>query len=760
MLGGTFTGYGGFVVHPLIKEKTIQWRDYQIELAQAALSVNSLITLPTGLGKTVVATLIIAEELRSNEAGWILFLAPTKPLCLQHSETLRRTLNLKDDEIELWTGEIPSAQRHTSFRILVCTPQLMFNELASQRLSLKDLNLLVLDEAHRGIGEYAYVPIVQIYAQQRHDYHVVGFTASPGSPERLEEMANSLRLEKLLIKSDEDMSVRKYIQKVTPHLLPVRPSPFMADARALLVSQLEEELSKPGMRELISTNRPSFRRITEVMAQMSKRAASERDYRLLQIVKSLASARRILMALERLDLGGASLFLDFMESQLRRSERGGAPKSLKQTMRSQRITQAIELAKMQVSLDPPNPKLEMLEQILNKEVSSRGRKVIVFVSYRLSADEIVSYLSRRGHIRTTLLLGQRASSGFGGMTQKQQQAAIDKFKRGGCDVLIATQVGEEGLDIFGADAIVFYDNTPSAIRFVQRIGRTARFFPGDAYILYFSGTSDERYLWIAKRRESSMKKLIKAIAADRRPQAEKKKPRGDLSGFLAEETEPQKIRILVDERERQSSVTQELTKMGALLEFKTLQVGDYIVSEDIIIERKTTKDFSVSIIDGRLFSQASQMRELYTLPVVLIEGENLFAVAGIHPNALRGAIISLVVDFQIPVIQAGSAAETASYIYRIAEREQLEKKKFPRIRGENKPPTLRQMKIFVVSGLPFVERTTAEKLLEKFTAPIKTFNASIAELMDVEGIGKVKASKIKEVLETETQKQEEKESDS
>ncbi len=759
MSGAVFTESGGFVVHPLIMEKTVQWRDYQIELALSALNVSSLITLPTGLGKTIIAALVTAHKLWSDKSGWVLLLAPTKPLCLQHFENLQRILNLNGDEIALWTGEIPIRQRHKSFRLLICTPQLIFNELASQRLSLGDLSLLILDEAHRGVRDYAYVPIVQIYARQRGEHHIVGFTASPGSPQRLAEMATNLKLEKLLIKSEEDASVRKYIQKITPHLLPVQLSPFMSEIRDLLLAQLQEELSKPGIKELISTNRPSFRRITEAMAQVSKRAASEHDYRLLEMVKSLASARRILMALERLDLGGASLFLDFVESQLRRSERGGAPKSLKKVMHSQRISQAIELAKMQVSLDPPNPKLSMLEQILNKEVSVNGKKVIIFVSYRLSADEIMTYLSRKGQIRVTQLIGQRVSSGLGGMTQREQKRAIDEFKHGDYDVLIATQVGEEGLDIFGADAIIFYDNTPSAIRFVQRIGRTARFFPGDAYILYFSGTSDERYLWIARRRESSMKRLIKTIATDRGPETERKRtPKGDLSGFLTKEAEPEKVKVIVDERERQSGVTQELAKLGALLEFKTLDIGDYIVSEDIIIERKTTKDFSVSIIDGRLFSQAGQMKELYALPVVLIEGEDLFSVTGVHPNAIRGALISLIVDFQIPVIQAASSSETASYIFRIAEREQLEKKRFPRIRGEKKPPSLKQMQMYVVSGLPFVERTTARKLLEKFRTPLNVFNASASDLMEVEGIGKIKASKIKEVLETEA-KEEETESD-
>ena len=717
MSGAVFTESGGFVVHPLIMEKTVQWRDYQIELALSALNVSSLITLPTGLGKTIIAALVTAHKLWSDKGGWVLLLAPTKPLCLQHFENLQRILNLNGDEIALWTGEIPIRQRHKSFRLLICTPQLIFNELASQRLSLGDLSLLILDEAHRGVRDYAYVPIVQIYARQRGEHHTVGFTASPGSPQRLAEMASNLKLEKLLIKSEEDASVRKYIQKITPHLLPVQLSPFMSEIRDLLLAQLQEELSKPGIKELISTNRPSFRRITEAMAQVSK------------------------------------------ESQLRRSERGGAPKSLKMVMHSQRISQAIELAKMQVSLDPPNPKLSMLEQILNKEVSVNGKKVIIFVSYRLSADEIMTYLSRKGQIRVTQLIGQRVSSGLGGMTQREQKRAIDEFKHGDYDVLIATQVGEEGLDIFGADAIIFYDNTPSAIRFVQRIGRTARFFPGDAYILYFSGTSDERYLWIARRRESSMKRLIKTIATDRGPETERKRtPKGDLSGFLTKEAEPEKVKVIVDERERQSGVTQELAKLGALLEFKTLDIGDYIVSEDIIIERKTTKDFSVSIIDGRLFSQAGQMKELYALPVVLIEGEDLFSVTGVHPNAIRGALISLIVDFQIPVIQAASSSETASYIFRIAEREQLEKKRFPRIRGEKKPPSLKQMQMYVVSGLPFVERTTARKLLEKFRTPLNVFNASASDLMEVEGIGKIKASKIKEVLETEA-KEEETESD-
>jgi Fanconi anemia group M protein len=747
--GGPFTKRGSYLEHPLIRGSSVEWRDYQVELARSALNTNALVALPTGLGKTIVAALIIAERLKEDPGASVMILAPTKPLCQQHHELMIRVLKLDESSVGLWTGELPPTAREGSIpKLLIATPQLILNELTEGKIRLDKTSTIVLDEAHRAVGNYAYVPIVRIYFSQRKGAHVVGFTASPGDPRRLTELSANLNADRILARSEEDASVSKYVEKVNTHLVPVAVPPAMLEARTLLVSELNELLSSQSAREELRGLRPTFKSITERMIALRRRAIASQDYELLNAVRALATARRLLLMIERLDLGGPSLFLDFVSSQTEQAGRSGSAKSLKQLLKAERVLDAVELAKLQLKLDPPNPKLSELGKVLENEVTQGGKKAIVFVSYRSCADEIFNFLKEKGRTSARLLVGQRASGQSGGMSQREQRDVLGEFREGPAGVLIATQVGEEGLDIAGADVVVFYDNTPSAIRLVQRLGRTARFAPGDAYLLYFSGTSDERYLWIARKREKSMRALVRSLST------KAKSGGSNLSKFIEPPTEgTTAVRIIVDERERGSQVVVELSNLGASLQFDTIEVGDYILSEDIAVERKTSKDFASSIVDGRLFEQAKQLKDTFFDPVLLLEGSDVLTESGLHPNALRGALISVMFDYGIPVLQVPTPQEAAIYLFRIAQREQVEHKRFPRVREAKKPPSVRESQLYLLSGLPHVEKTTAEKLLRKFRSPLKAFNSSATELMEVEGIGKIKANKIREVLTKEIEEE-------
>lgn len=747
--GGPFTKRGSYLEHPLIRGSSVEWRDYQVELARSALNTNALVALPTGLGKTIVAALIVAERLKEDPGASVMILAPTKPLCQQHHELMIRVLKLDESSVGLWTGELPPTAREGSIpKLLIATPQLILNALTKGKIRLDKTSTIVLDEAHRAVGNYAYVPIVRIYFSQRKGAHVVGFTASPGDPRRLTELSANLNADRILARSEEDASVSKYVEKVNTHLVPVAVPPAMLEARTLLVRELNELLSSQSAREELRGLRPTFKSITERMIALRRRAIASQDYELLNAVRALATARRLLLMIERLDLGGPSLFLDFVSSQTEQAGRSGSAKSLKQLLKAKRVLDAVELAKLQLKLDPPNPKLSELGKVLENEVTQGGKKAIVFVSYRSCADEIFNFLKEKGRTSARLLVGQRASGQSGGMSQREQRDVLGEFREGPAGVLIATQVGEEGLDIAGADVVVFYDNTPSAIRLVQRLGRTARFAPGDAYLLYFSGTSDERYLWIARKREKSMRALVRSLST------KAKSDGSNLSKFIEPPTEDTTaVRIIVDERERGSQVVVELSNLGASLQFDTIEVGDYILSEDIAVERKTSKDFASSIVDGRLFEQAKQLKEAFFDPVLLLEGSDVLTESGLHPNALRGALISVMFDYGIPVLQVPTPQEAAIYLFRIAQREQVEHKRFPRVREAKKPPSVRESQLYLLSGLPHVEKTTAEKLLRKFRSPLKAFNRSATELMEVEGIGKIKANKIREILTKEIEEE-------
>jgi Fanconi anemia group M protein len=209
------------------------------------------------------------------------------------------------------------------------------------------------------------------------------------------------------------------------------------------------------------------------------------------------------------------------------------------------------------------------------------------------------------------------------------------------------------------------------------------------------------------------------------------------------------IKIIADSREVNSKVINELSKLGAIIELKILECGDFIVSDKIIIERKTSEDFCSSIIDGRLFEQAKKMKEYYEKPILLIEGNPLSTERNLNPKAIMGAISSLITDFNLSLVYTRDFFESALFIFSLAKREQIIEKREPKIRSEKKPLSLTELQEYLVAGLPNVNVKIARRLLEKFKTVEKVFTASEEELKKVDGIGDKISKKIRKVLTAE-----------
>ena len=140
--------------HQFLKGKPLEDRQYQSNISKACLEQSTLVILPTGMGKTVIALRVILERL---EYGQILLMAPTKPLAEQHSEFFR---NFLDAEVSLFTGAIPPESRKPlwkSTKVIVSTPQVVSKDIENGRITLEDFSLVIFDEAHRAVGNYAYV---------------------------------------------------------------------------------------------------------------------------------------------------------------------------------------------------------------------------------------------------------------------------------------------------------------------------------------------------------------------------------------------------------------------------------------------------------------------------------------------------------------------------------------------------------------------------------------------------------------------------
>lgn len=207
------------------------------------------------------------------------------------------------------------------------------------------------------------------------------------------------------------------------------------------------------------------------------------------------------------------------------------------------------------------------------------------------------------------------------------------------------------------------------------------------------------------------------------------------------------IELIVDRREAPSQTARALEALGVKVEYRTLKVGDYVVSEEVAIERKTYADLAASIVDRRLFSQAQALRECYRRPIIILETGG-GAETGVSREAIRGAVASMILDFGIPVISAEGPEDTAGFIVAIARREQRQAGISLSLKDRRRPKTPDEEKEYVVSSLPMVEVSTARRLLAEFGTVQAVFSASEDELQKVEKIGPKKARRIREVAST------------
>jgi DNA excision repair protein ERCC-4 len=210
-----------------------------------------------------------------------------------------------------------------------------------------------------------------------------------------------------------------------------------------------------------------------------------------------------------------------------------------------------------------------------------------------------------------------------------------------------------------------------------------------------------------------------------------------------------KVRIYADVREDQSGIPSLLEASGILVIRKSLPIGDYVVSEDAVIERKTAGDFLKSLFDGRLFDQASRAVEAYDNLLYVIEG-NPWRIAR-RMNRERqyySALITLAVDYNAKVIYSGGPRDSAFIIESIARRvaERREGRTSPVLKGKPKSASIRDWQVYILQAFPGVGAKTAAKIMERFQTIERFCRASVAELSQVEGLGEKRAEEIKKLL--------------
>ena len=777
-----------FVKHPLVREGSIEERTYQMTIAEKAKKDSLMVVLPTGLGKTVIAALVIADKLKE---GKILFLAPTRPLVEQHASFLKEVLDIEPSLIKTLTGSVPPDKRKLLWeeaKVIVATPQVVENDLLSGRIELSEVALVVFDECHRAVGNYAYVYISEKYHEQRAAVGkrplVLGMTASPGSDEaRILEICKNLRIKSLEVRTEHDPDVAPYVFRKNFEWVRVDVPREMKEIRALLLQVLEDKLGELYDLGILEHKRKDITKteLLELQSALRERVTLHPDADLYKALSLQAEILKLKHAVELVETQGLAALRRYFERLRNEAESRGGSQAAKRLAEDERVRKAMFLANV---TDEEHPKLEVLKKILRRQLMiNKASRIIVFTNFRDTAEMITAALQDLyPQVRAVRFVGQSSKADDKGLKQKEQVEIIKKFREGEYNVLVATSVAEEGLDVPSTDLVVFYEPIPSEIRSIQRKGRAGRRRIGKVVILIAKGTKDEAYYWLSRRKELKMLRKIselslehgvleapadarlletqEAVAEVRNSADGKRVMQKSLQDFFAEREpvrremneepsgEQVKIRIFVDQRELRSQVVKHLMNLDVELEFKNLEVGDYVLSERVGVERKTAADFlsSLTSAERSLLRQVKELSEAYERPLLIIEGDLKASKTQIHPNALRGALAAILTDFGVPVIQVEDERETAALLYAIARREQLELRRAVSPHGRKTAKTLKEQQEYIVSSIPGVGITVARNLLRHFKTVERVMTAAEEELKAVERVGAATARRIREVL--------------
>ncbi len=485
-----------YISHPLLKENTVEKRAYQDNILKTAREKNTLVVLPTGMGKTIIALLLAIERLEKFPEEKVLILAPTRPLVSQHKKVFEELTTIEKDSLKLITGTKKPEKREKEYKdakIVFSTPQTVENDLKEGRLSLEDFCLLVVDEAHRSVGNYSYTYVAKKYMTQAKHPLILALTASPGSDkEKIEEICRNLFIRNVEIKTEDDPDVKPYIKPVIIDVVKVSFSPDLERIREKLKEVLKEK--KERLKEL------GFRFTTKKeLLDLQKKIgmkASQGEKQLYGILMLIADTIKIWHAIELLETQSVTALKKYMEKL--------AGEKSKRIFSDSRIRDVYFDV---MATDEMHPKMEKLIEIVKKELE-HAERILIFSHYRSNIEKIYEELKKVEGCKPCYLVGQ---AGKKGLSQKEQIETIRRFEEGECNCLIGSPVSEEGLHIPSVDVGIFYDAVPSAIRLIQRRGRIGRVKMGKVIFLLLKNSRDEAYFYTALRKEKMMKKFLKDL---------------------------------------------------------------------------------------------------------------------------------------------------------------------------------------------------------------------------------------------------------
>jgi ERCC4-related helicase/ERCC4-type nuclease len=773
---------GVHVLHPALKPGTVEFRGYQVNLARLAGKADTLVVLPTGMGKTIVAVLALADALQAG-ARRILVLAPTRPLVEQHAASLAGLLaDPWPARVHALTGTQSPAKRAAAYGaeegcVVVATPQVVQNDLVGGRLDLSAFDWVVFDEAHRAVGDYPYTFIGEELQRKAPKVRRLGLTASPGHEVRkIDEVRTRLGLAHVEIRTPADPDVAPYVQETEMEWETLPLPPTMARVSAKLQEALAERIRAIKALGLLKDagSRPSRKDLLRLGGELQARLSgtAQPEPALFSALSLQAQAMKVLHAIEQVETQGAAAFVEYLESMRADAQGPKATKASRSVVEDPRVNEAYHVARFD---DAENPKLGRAGTLVQQQLQEAPQsRIIVFTHYRSTCELVATHLAKLPGVRPVLFVGQARKGEQAGLSQKEQKETLERFRRGEHNVLVATSVAEEGLDIPDTDLVVFFEPIPSEIRSIQRRGRTGRQSAGRVVVLMTKGTQDEAAHWSSRRKEAQMVRelqSLRAVVAAREGPRPAARPQETASGPLVAAATPSAItptgqstllevptprtvaaaplgpgpRIVFDLREQQGAVVRHLHELGAQLEGRQLEVADFVLSDRVAVERKSCADFVDSLVDGRLFEQLRTLRA-YPRPFLLLEGDSLHGHRNVSVEAVMGALAAVTVDHGIPVLQVREPLDTARFLMAVAKREQGKEQRKLAVRPAKPAMDDAERQVYLLCGLPGISDTLAARLLDRFGSVAAVLAASVAHLAEVDGVGPQKASEIRRIL--------------
>ena len=497
--------------------RNLKPRKYQQDIFENCKDKNCLVILPTGIGKTLIALMLSIYTQKKHPGTKALFLAPTRPLAEQHLEYFKKNLPELFAELTLFTGKINAKKRKEIWEradIIFSTPQCIGNDLKNNLYSLENVSLLIEDECHRCLKNYAYTYIAEKYKEQSNKPQLLGLSASPGTDkETIKRIALNLGIETIELRTRDSEDVKKYLQELTFDIIKLEfPEEFreISDLIKQLYTRKVEELKN---RRLLfkPANKMSLLELQGgLMASITK---GNKNFHTFAGVTACAQALKLIHLIELIETQTLFTANNYFKSIFEQASENKS-KAVKQIIKRPEFNQAYIKITELITRNLEHPKLLELKSLVEDAIKENPKtKIIVFSQYRDTVLKITKELNQITGIKAKVFVGQ-TKKGDTGSSQKEQQEIMNEFREGTINLIAATSIAEEGLDIPEVNAVIFYETIPSAIRSIQRRGRTARLMEGRLVILITKDTLDEIFYYTSRAKEKRMHNAIQSIKDD------------------------------------------------------------------------------------------------------------------------------------------------------------------------------------------------------------------------------------------------------